>query len=85
MFMYTIPYMLMLACFLKIALSTNIACVLMCVCPWGYYLITSVVMWTLYDWLNKFYSYYIVTVVSIVDRRALELIPIEETSLIRES
>ena len=30
-------------------------------------LITSGVIWTLYDWLNKFYSCYMATVVVIVN------------------
>ena len=34
-------------------------------------LITSGMKWTLYDWLNKFYSYYIATAVGIVDGRGL--------------
>ena len=29
------------------------------------------VIWTLYDWLNKFYSCYMATVVGIVDGRDL--------------
>ena len=44
-----------------------------CVCPLGY-LITSGVMWhdmDPYDWLNKFYSCYMATVVVIVNGRGL--------------
>ena len=34
-------------------------------------LIISGVIWTQYDWLNKFYSLYIASIVSIVSRRSL--------------
>ena len=33
--------------------------------------ITSDVMWIPYDWLNKFYSFYVAAVVSIISRRGL--------------
>ena len=43
-------------------------CVCMCVClPLRLLLITSGVIWTPYDWLNKFCSCYIATVVIIVN------------------
>ena len=42
-----------------------------CVCPPPRLLITSGVIWTLYDWLNKFYSRYMAIVVVIVNRRGL--------------
>ena len=32
---------------------------------------TSGVIWTSYDWLNKFYSFYMATVVVIVNERGL--------------
>ena len=48
-------------------------CLCRCVCvPVLRLLITSSVMWhdlTLYDWLTKFYSCYMATIVSIVDGR----------------
>ena len=43
----------------------------MCVCPPLRLLITSGVIWTPYDWLNKFYSCYIPTVVVIINGRSL--------------
>ena len=48
--------------------------VCLCVCLPPRLLITSGVMWhiwTSYDWLNKFYSCYMTTVVDIVDGRGL--------------
>ena len=38
------------------------------VCLSARLLITSGVMWTPYDWLNKFYNFYLASVVSIVSR-----------------
>ena len=38
-------------------------CLCVCVCPPLRLLITSAVIWTPYDWLNKFYSCYMATVV----------------------
>ena len=46
-------------------------CVCVCVCPPLRLLIASGMMWTLYDWLNKFYSCYMTTVVGIVNGRGL--------------
>ena len=34
---------------------------------------TSGVIWTSYDWLNKFYSCYMATVVAIVNGRGLSI------------
>ena len=34
---------------------------------------TSSVIWTPYNWLNKFYSFYVVAVVSIISRRSLSI------------
>ena len=45
--------------------------VCMCVCPPSRLLITSGVIWTPYDCLNKFYSCYMATVVVIVNGRGL--------------
>ena len=50
-------------------------CVCVCVSPSPRLLITGGVIWhmiwTLYDWLNKFYSCYMATVVIIVNGRGL--------------
>ena len=50
-------------------------CVYVCVCvPTSRLLITSNMMWcdmAQYDWLNKFYSCYMATVVSIINGRGL--------------
>ena len=46
------------------------ACLCVCVCPPLRLLITSAMMWhnmDSYDWLNKFYSYYMMIVVGIVN------------------
>ena len=42
-------------------------CMCMCVCPPLRLLITSGVIWTPCDWLNKLYSFYMAAVVIIVD------------------
>ena len=55
------------ACFLKIDSVRIIGiyvCVYVCLCP--RLLITSGVICTLYDWLNKFYNCYMATVAIIV-------------------
>ena len=53
-------------------------CVYMCVCvcvsvcalrP----IITSDVIWTPYDWLNKFYNFYMAAVVVIISRHDLKI------------
>ena len=36
-------------------------------------LVTSGVIWTSYDWLNKFYSFYVIALVGIVSRRGLSI------------
>ena len=49
-------------------------CVCVCVCPRPRLLMTSGVcgvIWTSYDWLEKFYSCYTATVVIIVNGRSL--------------
>ena len=49
-------------------------CVCVCVCPPLRLLITSGVMWhdmDPYGWLNKFYSFYMATVVIIINGRGL--------------
>ena len=45
----------------------------MCVCPLPRLLITSGVIWTPYDWLNKFYSFYMAAVVVIGSGRGLRI------------
>ena len=45
--------------------------VCMCVCLPLRLLITSGVIWNPYDWLNKFYSFYMAAVVVIDDGRGL--------------
>ena len=61
--------------FLKIAfVRTSVyACVCMCisVCPPLRLIITSGMIWPPYDWLNKFKSFYVAAVVSIVSRCGL--------------
>ena len=48
-------------------------------------LITSTIIWALYDWLNKFYSFYMAAVVSVVSTCSLTIECIVETKLIRLS
>ena len=65
--------------FLKLILCGSSACVFVCVCvcvcvyvcPPLRLLITSGVIQTPYDWLNKFYSHYMAIVVIIVNGRGL--------------
>ena len=47
------------------------ACLCVYVCPPLRLLITSGVIWTLYDWVNKFYSCYMAALVGIVNGRDL--------------
>ena len=44
-----------------------------CVCPPLRLLITIGVIWTLYDWLKKFYSFYMATLVSTISRHSLTI------------
>ena len=80
--------------FLKLILCRSSACVFvcvcLCVCPPARLLITSGVMyssmiWTPYDWLNKFYSRYMAVVVVIINGVALALICITDTNPLRVS
>ena len=48
-------------------------CVCVCVCLPPRLLITSGVIWTPYDWLNKFYSFYAAAVLSIISRHDLSI------------
>ena len=60
--------------FLKIdSVQIISVCVHLCVCvsPLLRLLITSGVIWTPYEWLNKFYSCYLAIVVIIVNGRGL--------------
>ena len=43
-------------------LATTLICV--CIHPGGFYNYSDVI-WTLYDWLNKFYNFYMVATVDI--------------------
>ena len=52
--------------FLKLHLSAN-DCMHVCVCLPMRLPLTSGVIWIPYDWLNKFYSCYMATVVGIID------------------
>ena len=45
----------------------------MCVCSPLSLLIISSVIWIPYDWLNRFYSFYVAAVVGIVSRRGLSI------------
>ena len=45
----------------------------MCVCPPLRLLLISGLIWTSYNWLNKFYSFYVPAVVSIVSRHGLSI------------
>ena len=55
--------------FLKLILCGSSVCVF--VCPRPRLVMISGEIWTSYDWLNKFYSYYMETVVIIVNGRGL--------------
>ena len=48
-------------------------CLCVCVSPPPRLLITSGVIWTPYDWLNKFYSFYMATAVIIGSGRGLRI------------
>ena len=50
--------------------------VCVCVCLLPRLLITSGMIWTLYDWLNKFYSFYMAAVVIIHSGCVIETNPI---------
>ena len=70
----------MLACglrvpgFLKLFLCWCMyVCTFVCVCLLPRLLITSSMIWTPYDWLNKFYSLYMAAIVSIISRRGLTI------------
>ena len=58
--------------FLKLLLcGSQYVCLCMCVCPPPRLSMTSGVICTQYDWLNKFYSFYMEAVVDIVSRSSL--------------
>ena len=44
-----------------------------CVCPLSMLLISSSMIWTLFDWLNMFYSFYMAAVVIIGSGRGLRI------------
>ena len=59
---------------LKLLLFVKSVCMrAWCVCPSLRLLITSSIIWTQYDWLAKFYSLYIVAIVTIIISVALQL------------
>ena len=64
-----------LAWFLKIVSVRTSVCVFLyvCVCPSPRLLITSGVVWTPYDWLNNFYSFYMAAEVVIGSGRGLRI------------
>ena len=45
----------------------------MCVCPPLRLLITSDMIWTSYNWLNKFYNFYVADIVSIISTCSLTI------------
>ena len=47
------------------------ACLHWCVCVYPPDVIN--IKWTLYDWLNKFYSFYVAAVVGIISRHGLSI------------
>ena len=42
----------------------------LCVCPPPRLLITSGMIWSQYDWLNKFYSFYMAAIVGIISKHS---------------
>ena len=48
-------------------------CVCMSVCPPPRLVITSGVMWTPYDWLNKYHSFCMAAIVNIISRHGLRI------------
>ena len=60
------------AWFLDIDLVREV-CVCVSVCPPPRLLITSGVIWTPYDWLNKYYSFCMAAIVDIVSRCGLRI------------
>ena len=64
------------AWFPKIAFVCEVGSMCVCVCPPPRLLISSGMIWTIYDWLNKFYSFYMATVVIIDSRCVVETNPI---------
>ena len=48
-------------------------CACVCISPPPRLLITSSMMWSQYDWLNEFYSFYMTAIVSIISRRGLKI------------
>ena len=57
----------------------------MCLCPPPRLLITSGMIWTPYDWLNKFYSFYMAAEVVISSGRGLRIKHIVVTNPTRVS
>ena len=61
-------FLKLILCGLSVCMCVRV-CVCMCVYPPPRLLITSGVIWTPYDWLNKFFSCYMTIVVIIVNGR----------------
>ena len=59
------------AWFLKIVPVQTSVCICVCVCPPPRLLITSGMIWTPYNWLNKFYSRYMAIIVVIINGHGL--------------
>ena len=59
--------------FLRIASVCMCMCVCVFVCPSPRLLITNGVIWIPYDWLNRFYSFYMATAVIIGSSRGLRI------------
>ena len=57
--------------FLKLLLSGKLVFAFACMCLPQRLLITSGMIWISYDWLNKFYSFYMAAVVGIISRHGL--------------
>ena len=61
------------AWFLEITFVGYVSVFCVRVSPSPRLLITSGVMWTPYDWLNKLYSFCMVAIVSIIGRRGIKI------------
>ena len=59
---------------LSVCLSVYVSvCVCVCMCLCMCVRSTSDVIWTPYDWVNKLYSFYVATVVSIINGRGFSI------------
>ena len=71
MFVCVCVYVCMCVCVFVCVRLCVFVCVYVCVSPPLRLLITSSMIWTPYDWLNKFYSFCVVAIVGIVSRHGL--------------